>query len=156
MTARETFIAGDREFAFHKIPAFQANGILLRLQKTALPIIGGLTAAANGDAKSILDMDLRAAADVIALHVDESLMTEIIMPMFKLAQVICVTDQKKIDSEAAFNAVFTVDQLGDFYELVFQVLRYNFGTFFLSLADRFGLQNGLPATPISTANASAN
>jgi hypothetical protein len=137
--SRTTEIIGQKEYAFYKIPAFQANNILLKLQKLILPVIGEMTTGKG------LDMDMRQVADVVSGKLDESVMTEIIMPMFKLAQVASVTDNIKIDGQASFDKVFTVDELGDFYELVYLVLKYNFGNFFTSLATRFGNSVGSPA-----------
>lgn len=138
---RQSEIIGQKEYAFYKIPAFQANSILLKLQKLVLPVIGEITGSKKG-----LDMDMREIADVVSAKLDDSVMAEIVMPMFKLANVISVTDNLKIDSQSNFDKVFTVDELGDFYELVFLVLKYNYGNFFNSLAARFGNSAGTPAT----------
>lgn len=132
---RTSFIIGAKEYACYKIPAFQANSILLKLQKLVLPVLGEFKG---------LDGDLRPLADAISSRLDESVMAELIMPLFKAANVISVTDQTKIDSQINFDKVFTVDELGDFYELVFEVLKYNFGNFFSGLASRFGSKSGDP------------
>jgi hypothetical protein len=139
MTTRTSILIGSKEYACFKIPAFQANSILLKLQKLVLPVIGEMTTGKG------LDMDVRQIADVVSAKLDDSVMLEIIMPMFKLSQVSSVTDNVKIDSPQNFDKVFSVDDLGDFYELVFEVLKYNFGNFFSSLAARFGSSAGVPA-----------
>lgn len=138
MTTRHPIIIGTKEYACFKIPAFQANSLLLKLQKLVLPVIGEMTTGKG------LDMDVRQIADVISGKLDDSVMNEIVMPLFKLANVLSVTDNVKIDSPANFDKVFTVDDLGDFYELVFEVLKFNFGNFFSSLAARFGNSVGVP------------
>lgn len=143
---RGTMYAGEKEFAFHKIPAFAANNLLLKIQKIALPVLGALFGSA-GKAKNVMDMDVSEAGKIIAEHVDEKMMHDIIMPLFVAAEVISVTDKTKINSEAAFNKVFTVDELGTFYELVFEVLKHNYAGFFTLLATRFGGLSGNPATP---------
>ena len=141
---RETFIIGSKEYAASKIPPFQANLILLKLKKIILPVLASI--AGNGGSQSIMDMDLTKAASVIADNLNESVMNEIVMPMFKLAQVASITDNIKIDSEINFNKVFAdEDGLADFYELVFLVLKYNFGNFLSSLANRFGGNGGAAA-----------
>jgi hypothetical protein len=137
MDTRSTIILGEKEFAFHKIPAFQANSLILKIQKIALPIMGGLFGKAGGG----LEMDLKDAARVISENIDEKVMAEIVMPLLKLANVSNVTEGFKIDSEAAFSKSFTVDTLADFYVLLFEVLRFNFESFFMSLANRFGLES---------------
>ena len=137
---RKSEIIGQKEYAFYKIPAFQANAILLKLQKLVLPVIGEMTSGKG------LDMDMRQVADAVSAKLDDSVMSDIIMPMFKLANVASVTDNVKIDSPVNFDKVFSVDELGDFYELVFEVLKYNYGNFFGSLAARFGSKSGDPVT----------
>lgn len=139
---RETFIIGNKEYAASKIAAFAANGILLKLQKLILPVLGEIA----GDEKSqanIMDMDVGAAFQVISSKLDESVMTDIVLPMFKLAQVACTTDNIKIDSPQSIDKVFSdADGLADMYELIFEVLKFNFAGFFSSLAARFGGKSG--------------
>jgi hypothetical protein len=138
---RKSEIIGQKEYAFFKIPAFQANGILLKLQRLVLPVIGEMTSGKG------LDMDMREIADVISGKLDESVMNEIVMPLFKLSNAASVTDNIKIDSAQNFDKVFVDgDGLADMYELVFLILQYNFGNFFNSLAARFGNNAGTPAT----------
>lgn len=136
---RESFIIGNQEFHASKIPAFKANNLLLRIQKIILPVMGEL---ANG--KSIADMDVNAAFKVISENLDESVMTDIVMPMFALSIVSCKPvegKQFKLDSEENFNKAFpTADELADMYTLIFDVLKFNFGAFFTTLAERFGAQ----------------
>lgn len=137
--SRQTFIIGSKEYAASKIPAFQANQIILKLQKLILPVIGEVVGGG-------LDRDMRVIAETVSQKLDESVMADIIMPMFKLAQVASVTDNVKIDSEVNFNKVFTADDLGDFYELVYEVLNYNFGNFIAGLIRRFGNSVGDPVS----------
>lgn len=149
---RETFIIGGKEFSAGKIAPFAANGIILKLKNIVLPLIGSL----SGKGNNLLDMDLKDAFEVISQKLDDSTMTEIVMPMFKLAQVASVTDNIKIDSPQAIDKVFTVDTLGDLYELIFEVLRYNFQPFFVSAMSRFGTKNGTQAATASIGQESAN
>lgn len=137
---RHIEIINNKEYAMSKIPAFAANGILLKLQKIVLPVIGGL--AGTGQVKSVMDMDVNSAFKTISENIDQSVVDQIIFPMFKLSQVSSVTDNVKIDSEQNFNKVFSVDDLGDFYELVYLVLKFNFGNFFQGLMARFGNNDG--------------
>lgn len=136
---RHKIYIGSKEYACSKIPAFQANSLILKLQKLVLPVIGEMTTGKG------LDMDIRQIADVVSSKLDDSVMNDIVMPLFKMSVVASTTDNIKIDSQANFDKVFTVDDLGDFYELVFEVLKYNFGNFFSSLAARFGNSVGAPA-----------
>jgi hypothetical protein len=146
MAARESFIIGDREFAASKMGAFAANGILLKLQKIIVPIIGELA----GDGKKtvdIMDMDIKNVFEILSSKLDESVMTDIILPMFKLAQVASVTDNVKIDSALAIDKVFQdADGLADLYQLIFDVLKFNFAVFFSKMASNFsGKSGGQPA-----------
>lgn len=145
---RETFIIGDKEYAASKIAAFAANGIILKLQKLVLPVIGEL--AGDGKAKTdIMDMDVSNVFEIISSKLDDSVMTDIIMPMFKLSQVACVTDNLKIDSAIAIDKVFgDADGLADFYTLIFEVLKYNFSGFFTKMVANFGNNAGTPKVTV--------
>lgn len=144
---RESIFIKDKEFTTSKIGAFEANGIILKLQKLILPVLGEVA----GGGKNVMDMDVGSAFKIISEKLDDSVMTDIVMPMFKLSQVASVTDQVKIDSSAAINKVFQdADGLADFYELIYEVLKFNFGGFFTSMAERFGGKNGTPPVTGST------
>lgn len=152
---RETFIINNREFAAYKIAPFAANGIIMKLQKLILPVLGEMV----GDKKqvSIMEMDISAALNILSERLDERTMTEIILPMFKLSAVACVTDNVKIDSPTAIDKVFVdADGLADFYELAFEVLKFNFASFFEKVAQRFGGSVGTPPATELTLAASAN
>lgn len=133
---RETFVINGREYQASKIAAFPANGIILKLQKLILPVLGGLNQ--NQD---VMGMNVNDIFGIISEKLDESVMTDIVLPMFKLSQVSSAEHSCKIDSEQAINKVFgDADGLADMYELIFEVLKYNFSGFFTKLAGRFGLQ----------------
>lgn len=139
---RESFFIGDKEYAASKIGAFEANRIILKLQKLVLPVIGEL--AGDGKQKTdIMNMDISNVFEMISSKLDDSVMTDIVLPMFKLSQVACVTDNIKIDSPIAIDKVFgDADGLADFYTLIFDVLKFNFGSFFSQVAARFGSGDG--------------
>lgn len=140
--SRESIYIKDKEYAASKIGAFAANGIILKLQKLILPVLGEVA----GGGKSVMEMDVSSAFRLISEKLDDSVMTDIVMPMFKLSQVASVTDNVKIDSPQAIDKVFTdADGLADFYELIYEVLKFNFGSFFTSLAGRFGGKSGTPS-----------
>lgn len=133
---RESFIVGGKEYQATKIPAFDANSIILKLQRIILPVLGGMAVG-----KSLADMDAKEAMQIISEKLDDSVMTDIIMPMFKLSRVACTSDGQafELNSSTNFNKAFgDADGLADMYELIFLVLKYNFGAFFTSLAARFG------------------
>lgn len=133
---RESIFIKDREFAASKIAAFAANGLIMKLQKLILPVLGEV---ASGGQVDVMNMDVSKAFEVISSKLDESVMNDIVLPMFKLSQVACVTDNVKIDSPQAIDKVFhDADGLADLYELIYEVLKYNFAGFFAQVAARFG------------------
>ena len=150
MATRESIFIKDKEYAASKIAAFAANGLILKIQKLVLPVIGEL--AGDGKQKvDVMNMDVSSAFQIISDKLDDSVMTDIVLPMFKLAQVACVTENIKIDSSQAIDKVFQdADGLADLYELIFEVMKFNFGGFFSSLADRFGNSDGTRQVTEST------
>jgi len=141
---RRTEIIGKKEYAFFKIPPFDNNLLGLKIQKIVLPVLGAMK---DGSGKSLMEMDLKVVSQILSDKLDESVMTDIIMPMFKISAAACVTDNVKIDSVQNFNKVFAHDDgLADMYELVYVLLQYNFANFFSSLFDRIGNRVGTPAT----------
>jgi len=150
MTTRETFIIGSSEYAASKIAPFAANGIILKLQKIILPALGEVMGDGKDKKADVLEMDVSAIFGVLSSKLDDSVMSDIVLPMFKLAQVACLTkdgEKKdiKIDSASGIDKVFVdADGLAEFYELIFEVLKYEFGGFFASLVARFGNKGGAP------------
>jgi hypothetical protein len=131
---QETFVVGTREFTCVRMNAFAANKLLMRLQKIAVPVIGSLV----GDGKGLGDIDVKEAAQVIAGNLDESIMDNIVLPLFAESRVYCVETKKFIKGGTDIDQCFTTENLFDLYELIFEVARYQFGPFFASLVDRFG------------------
>jgi hypothetical protein len=115
--------------------AFSANKLLMRIQKIAVPIFGSLMSS-GGDFGSI---DVKDAARVIAANVDESIMDNIVLPLFSEARVYCVESKKFIKSSTDIDQCFTTENLFDMYELIFEVARYQFSPFFSSMVGRFGV-----------------
>lgn len=132
---RQSFIVGSKEFQASKISAIQANQLILKIQRLVLPVLGGM------GGKGLADMDTKDAFAIISEKLDESVMTDIVFPMFALSQVACTSESPafKLDTPRAFDKAFgDADGLADMYALIFEVLRFNFGAFFISLKDRFG------------------
>lgn len=130
----EIFIVGGREFTCVPMNAFEANKLLLRLQKILLPAFGSLT---NGISKgsNFLDMDVSEAAVILSEKLDEGIMESIVIPMFKSSQLYCASEKIKLDSSTNIDRLFTVKNLFDLYELIFLVGKYQFGPFFITLAE---------------------
>lgn len=130
----ETFIIGNREFTCHRMNAFAASKMQLRLQKIALPVIGSLI----GTGKGVADMDVAQAAAAISEHLTEDMLDTLVLPMFAEAKVFCSDPKTFIKTGADIDKVFTAETLFDFYELIYQVGRYQFAPFFSQMAGRFG------------------
>jgi len=134
----ETIIIGQSEYTAMKMNAFEANRILLRLNKIILPVIGGLTKGKQGGSVNLLDADLSEATGIIAENLTEEVMDTIILPMFTQSRVYMVEKKVFIKDGMSINQAFTADNLFDLYELVWEVLKLNFSAFFSKTAGRFG------------------
>ncbi|MGL6011266.1 MAG: phage tail assembly chaperone, partial [Shewanella oncorhynchi] len=73
---------------------------------------------------------------------DESIMTSIIIPIFGASSVFCVEENRKIKSSTDIDLCFTMENLFDLYELIFEVVRYQFEPFLQQGASRFGSLTG--------------
>jgi len=133
---RHKVIIGDKEYAMSKLAPFTANTFILKLSKIIVPVLG----AVKG--KDVMEMDIKEAVSVLSDTLDQSTITNLIFPMFKASQVASLSDNAKIEDEKSFNAVFTTDNLADFYALIWEVLQYNFANFIGGLGSRFGFQLG--------------
>ena len=152
---QETFIIGNTEYTAMKLNAFDANKLLLRLNKIVLPVIGGLTKGKQGKDVNLLDMDLSEATGIIAENLTEEVMDTIIFPMFAGSKVYSVEKKLFIKDGASINQVFTTDNLFDLYELVWEVLKFNFAGFFGQVAARFGRLTEASASQKKTSESSA-
>jgi len=140
---QETFIVGSREFTCVRMNAFAANKLLMRLQKIAVPVMGSLMGAGKG----LGDIDVKEAAQVIAANLDESIMDNIVLPLFAESKVFSAENKKFVKSGTDIDQCFTTENLFDLYELIFEVARYQFGPFFASLVERFGALTDGKKTP---------
>ena len=141
----ETFIIGGREFTCTRMNAFDANKFLLRLQKVVMPIVGKMIG--DADVQKALDMDIKEIASAFS-ELDESVITNVIFPILEQSRAVVNVDGdlKPIKNESTMNLAFTSEQLMDFYELVWLVIKFQFTPFFNSLTSRFGNQTA--KTPI--------
>ena len=137
---QETFIVGGREFTAMRMNPFEANKLLMRLQKIIVPVIGTLV----GGGQSLGDVDVKVAAQTIAMHLDESIMDNIVFPLFAESKLFCVENKKFIKSGMDINQCFTTENLFDLYELVWLVGRYQLGPFLSQLMARFGSLTDVP------------
>lgn len=134
----ETIIIGQSEYTAMKMNAFEANRILLRLNKIILPVIGGLTKGKNGGSVNLMDADLSEVTGIIAENLTEEVMDTIVLPMFVQSRVYMVDKKVFVKDAMSINQSFTTDNLFDLYELIWEVLKLNFSAFFSKTAGRFG------------------
>lgn len=132
---QETFIVGTREFTCVRMNAFEANKLLMRLQKIAVPVMGSLMSGGKG----LGDIDVQEAARVVASNLDESIMENIVLPLFTDSRLYCVETKRFVKNGTDINQCFTTENLFELYELIFEVARFQFGPFFSSLVARFGV-----------------
>jgi len=145
---QEIFIVGTREFTCVRMNAFAANKLLMRLQKIAVPVMGSLMGGGNGlGGKGLGDIDVKEAAQVIAANLDESVMDNIVLPLFSESRVYCAGTKKFVKSSTDIDQCFTTENLFDLYQLIFEVARFQFGPFFASLVERFGALTDGKKTP---------
>lgn len=131
----ETFIVGGKEYTCARMNPFEANRLLLRIQKVVIPLIGVVAGSSN---KSLFELDVKQAAAAIAEHLDETLFDTIVLPMFSEAKLYAAEQKKFIKDATSINQCFTTENLFDLYELVWLVGRFQFEPFFAQLTARFG------------------
>jgi hypothetical protein len=125
----QTFIIGNREFTAQPMNAFAASKMFLQITKRATPLLAAL------GGKGLADLDVAQIGEVFPPEV----LDEIVMPMMAESRVYANEAKKFIKDEASVNMVFSHEDLFDFFELAFEVGRYQFGPFFQKLAARFGV-----------------
>ena len=130
---QQTVIIGNREFTFVAMNPFEANNLFLKVKKEISPLIGlvggGGTAVSFG-----------GAIQLIAENTDETIMQKIVFPLFSESMVYCVEKKKFIKNGVDINQCFTIHNMFDLYELIFEVARYQFGPFLQQMLARFGIQ----------------
>lgn len=133
MSERITTIINNREYAFNQIGVFEKSKLFAKIQKIVVPAFAG----------SGVKLDSNATAIISALseRFTDDLLDDVVIPMFKLAQVASIEHQKKIDSPASVNACF--DDMDDFFTLVFEVAKENFLPSLKRLMENFGGSDGI-------------
>lgn len=132
----QTIIVGGREFTVHRMNAFAANKLLMRIQKVVVPVLGSLMGGAG--AKSLADVDVEVAARALSTHLDEALFDTIVLPMFEESKLFLNEKKAFIRTGVDISQNFTTQNLFDLYELIFEIGRFQFGPFFESAVARFG------------------
>ncbi|AWH88023.1 phage tail assembly chaperone [Limnobaculum parvum] len=125
----ETFIIGNREFTAGKMNAFDAGRLLLKLKSVVAPGLALMGQGGEVHNSSILEL---------FSGLDEKTHEDILFPILSVSATYSVENKRKIASPADMNFCFTVDNLLDFYLLVWEVLKLNFAPFIEQLASHFG------------------
>lgn len=125
----ETFIIGNREFTAGKMNAFDAGRLLLKLKSIIAPGLALIGRESDVHSASILEL---------FSGLDEKTHEEVLFPILAAAGTYSVENKRKIASSTDMNLCFTVDNLLDFYLLVWEVLKLNFAPFIAQLGSRFG------------------
>lgn len=137
---QETFIIGNKEYTAIRMNAFDANLILLKLQKIVLPIFGSIKGQ-QGKVSDLMDLDIKEAAGLLAENLNEDTFKNIVFPMFEKSKVYSADAKRLIKGSADVDIVFTAENLFDLYELIWEVALFNFRPFFRQISERFGFQN---------------
>lgn len=119
---KESFYINSKEYTAIRLGAFSASKHAQKLAKLIGPAIAG-----GG-------LDLKAITE----SMDSDMVESIVFPIFKECKVYSVEQSKVIDNGTAMDMCFTAETLFDFYELVYEVFKFQFGPLFSQLMNRFG------------------
>lgn len=105
---------GNEDFQFIQLTAFRTAQHMFKMKDLlSKGFVGGLDSN---------------AANLMAI-IDEKTLNEIIFPMFRDCAVMCTSKKQKIEDSSGMDKVFTAENLDEFFELVWEVLKFNFGPF---------------------------
>lgn len=121
-----TMIIDNREFSCQSLNAIEQVRLHVKIKKFIAPFL-----------------DNQKSDDVIGLimeTVDDAVLDEIVMPLFKKARVYDIESKTFLDSEISVNKSFAGANVCAFYELIYEVFKYNLSPLFDELGKRFGGQ----------------
>lgn len=114
---------GERDFTFYELKAFDAVKHGMRLK--------GILSAGFAD----LDAGIGQALSGL----DENTLEKVIFPILEDCAVVCTSEKSKMHTAAHMNAVYSVADLDEFFEMVGAVLKVNFGPLVKKTLSRFGV-----------------
>lgn len=132
---------GGMEFTHTELPPFQAHQLLMKMQKLVLPLIVGLFSGDKKDKlKSVLDSEINVTnlAKELSQFLDEKSTDEVILPLLTKMNVFHVESGKKVNNETVINIIFNHKNFFSFYELIAELLKFQFTPFFMELGNHFG------------------
>lgn len=118
---------GERNFTFYTLKPFDAIKHGARLK-------GAFTKGVTTEA------GLEANAIQLLAGLDENFVPNIVMPILKDCAVVCTSAERKVVTEADVNAIYSVEDLDEFFILIGKVLGANFGPALKKTLGRFGVQ----------------
>lgn len=143
---QKQFIIGNREFTATMPNPLDANKILMKAKKMAIPSAMKLFASKQ----DIASLNAAEAIIVLADILDETAVDEIVLPFFGFCRVYAVEEKQFIKGSMDVNKLFTMENFFDFYELVYEVARFVYSPFFEAAARRFGLQQSNNSKAVET------
>lgn len=126
MSGFHMFTVGDEEYQCLQLDAFTTNSYLLKMKS----MIGGLMGSGmDSDASNLLSL------------IDQKTLDDLVFPIFDKCSLTCTSKKVKLVDKKGMNEVFTAETLDDFYAVIWEVLKYNFGPFISKMAKNlFGLE----------------
>ncbi|UJH95986.1 putative tail assembly chaperone [Pantoea phage Nafs113] len=115
----KTFSVGDRQFQMFTLQPFAAVQHSLKLKKI---LERGLGKGLDSNVVSVLE------------NIDEKTLTEVIFPILRDTALTCTSAEQKLQSPNDMNEVFSIEDMDEFFIVVWEVLKANFGPFFQKMA----------------------
>jgi len=121
-----SFTVGDEDYQCLQLDAFTTNSYLLKMKALIGNLLGG---GMSSDAVNLINI------------IDEKTLDDLVFPLFERCSLTCTSKQSKLVNKNDMNKIFTADTLDEFYAVIWEVLKYNFGPFISKVAKNlFGLE----------------
>jgi hypothetical protein len=136
--AQTTVIVGNREYTVQSLSVMDAAKFQMRITQVLAPL--GALVMSGGN------MDIKDAAPIIASVMDDGFLSNIVLPVFEKSRVYDNEGKFFLNSETAINKAFTAEALDEFYELIWEVGKFQFGPFIDKMKSRSGVLQKLAAS----------
>lgn len=133
----ETVEINGREYTFHQIGVFDKATMFAALQKQFLPAMKDISPA---EGEKVMDIPMTKIVGALSERFTPEVLKDLVLPMFKLAQVVSVEHGRKVDSQMAVNTCF--DDMDDFLALVLEVAKSNFLPSIKRVMQQYGFSGG--------------
>lgn len=121
-----TFVVGDKEYQMIELDAFTANKWFFRLNEIITSVMG-----------SGLDTNISGIAKLL----NQEVIDKDIFPLFDAVQLTCTSERVKLKDRNSMNQLFSAATLFDFYLVILEVVKFNFGPFISELMKNlFGVE----------------